>query len=89
MNDKIRYETVVCLCLCPHSYRGWVKEGSDRRLLVDLWADMKTDDSHKHLWARDALHFSAEGYRHFASLIATQLVTSPVTAGRPWRKVAT
>lgn len=67
---------------------AWVKENTSSRLLVDLWADMKTDEAHKSLWARDGLHFSAEGYRHFASLIAAQLATSPVTAGKPWHKSA-
>lgn len=66
-----------------------MKENTSSRLLVDLWADMKTDDAHKSLWARDGLHFSAEGYRHFASLIAAQLATSPVTARKPWHKSAT
>lgn len=64
-----------------------MSEASNKRLLVDLWADMKTDASHKHLWSRDGLHFSAEGYRHFASLITTALVTFPA-ADMPWKKSA-
>ena len=55
-------------------------------MVVDLFTEMKVSDSHEHLWARDGLHFSAEGYRHFASLIAATLATSPVCAGKPWHK---
>jgi lysophospholipase L1-like esterase len=50
--------------------REFVKDNTDKAVLVDVATAFPQDDEHTHLWTKDGTHFSAKGYEALGDLLA-------------------